>query len=197
MSVLTQHALVLNRSWVAISTTPVRSALSLVYQGTARFILPETYETYDFDSWADLSRSADDRPIRTVRLGLKVPEVILLLFYDRVPKREVPFSRRNIYRRDGYVCQYCRSRPGSRELSIDHVTPRSRGGKSTWENCVLACTDCNARKASRTLAEARMQLLRSPVRPRWPAPFSIPVGSVRQSWTRFISERYWNAELVD
>lgn len=197
MSILTQHTLVLNRSWVAISTTPVRSALSLVYQGTARFILPETYETYDFESWADLKLAREDPTIRTVRWGLKIPEVILLLTYDRIPKRDVPFSRRNIYRRDGYVCQYCRGRPGTRELSIDHVIPRSLGGKSSWDNCVLACTDCNAHKANRMLAEAGMHLLREPVRPKWPAPFSIPMGSVQQSWSRFISERYWNTELVD
>jgi 5-methylcytosine-specific restriction endonuclease McrA len=169
----------------------------MVYQETARFILPETYETFDFDSWADLKLVEGETCIRTVHLGIKVPEVILLRFYDRVPRREVPFSRRNIYRRDGYVCQYCRGRPGSRELSIDHIVPKSRGGKTTWQNCVLACTDCNARKANRTLDAAGMRLIRPPRRPRWPTELTIPLGSIRSSWTRFISERYWNTELVD
>lgn len=197
MSVLAERTLVLNRSWVAISTTPVRSALSLVYQRIARVILPETYETYDFESWADLKLEDGESCIRTVRWEIKVPEVILLLFYDRVPRRQVPFSRRNIYKRDGFVCQYCGDRPGSHELSIDHIVPRSLGGKSTWENCVLACTDCNAHKASRSLEEARMTLIQIPRRPRWPARFALPLGSIRTSWAQFISERYWNVELVD
>ncbi|MCZ6691231.1 MAG: HNH endonuclease [Planctomycetota bacterium] len=197
MSVLANRALVLNRSWVAISTTPVRSALSLVYQEIAHVILPDTYETFDFNSWADLKLAEGEHSIRTVRWEIKIPEVILLRFYDRVPKREVPFSRRNIYKRDLYVCQYCGSRPGSRELSIDHIVPRSQGGKSTWVNCVLACTNCNAYKANRSLVSASMRLIKQPRRPRWPARFALPMGSVRTSWSKFINDRYWNVELAE
>lgn len=197
MPVLAEHALVLNRSWVAISTATVKSALSLVYQGIARVIQPETFETYDFESWADLKLAEGEDCIRTVRWEIKVPEVILLRYYDRVPKREVPFSRRNIYKRDGYICQYCGSRPGSLELSIDHLIPRSQGGKSTWENCVLACTDCNARKANRSLDWAGMSLIQTPSRPRWPARFALSMGPIRTSWTKFMADRYWNIELVD
>ena len=197
MSVLVDRTLVLNRSWVPISTAPVKSALSLVYQEIARVILPKTYQTFDFESWADLQLTDGEECIRTVRWEIKVPEVILLRYYDRVPRREVPFSRKNIYKRDGYFCQYCGDRPGTQELSIDHVLPRSLGGKSTWENCVLACTDCNAHKANRTIDEAEMKLIQRPRRPRWPARFSLPMGSVRTSWARFITERYWNVQLVD
>ena len=76
--------------------------------------------------------------------------MITLTEYDRVPANAVTFSRRNIYKRDRYTCQYCGVQPGSEELTIDHVLPRSRGGTSTWENCVLACLECNKRKADRT-----------------------------------------------
>jgi len=103
--VLNQPTLVLNRSWVAISTTPVKNALSLVYRQVARIIQPETYEIHDFDSWADLSLHAGEPHVRTPRLQIPVPEVILLRSHDKIPTRNVPFSRRNLYRRDSYRCQ--------------------------------------------------------------------------------------------
>ena len=130
---LDRPTLVLNRSWVAISTTTVRSALAMVYKGVACAIQTETYETHDFESWADLSVMADQPGIRTVKRSVRVPEVILLLRHNRVPRQSVPFSRRNLYRRDRHRCQYCGDRHPTTELSIDHVVPRSRGGRTLWE----------------------------------------------------------------
>ena len=75
-----------------------------------------------------------------------------------MPAAAVTFSRRNIFKRDRYVCQYCGSQPGSEELTIDHVVPRSQGGVSSWTNCVLACMTCNKRKADRTPEQAGMML---------------------------------------
>ena len=89
-----------------------------------------------------------------MRLRLRVPEVIVLAEYDRLPTAAVTFSRRNIFKRDHWTCQYCGAQPGSEELTIDHVLPRSQGGISTWENCVLACVACNKRKADRTPEQA-------------------------------------------
>ncbi len=102
-----------------------------------------------------------------MRFKLRVPEVIALTDYDRLPMAAVTFSRRNIFKRDHYTCQYCGAQPGSEELTIDHVVPRSQGGVSTWENCVLACMACNKRKADRTPEQARMRLRKKPVRPAW------------------------------
>lgn len=195
--VLSEPTLVLNRNWVAIQTTTVRNALCLLYSGVARAIHTETFETHDFDSWADLAISRDEPRIHTVRLEIKVPEVILLLSYDKVPRRQVTFSRRNLYRRDRYTCQYCGATPGSAELSIDHLIPRSRGGRTTWTNCVLACVNCNKQKGNRTLVEAGMSLLGSPAVPKWSPYIQIPLYRKRESWEKFISEAYWNTELVD
>ena len=94
-----------------------------------------------------------------------MPEVIVLKTYDRLPTNSVTFSRRNIFKRDRFTCQFCGRQPGSEALTIDHVVPRSQGGTSTWENCVLACIDCNARKADRTPEQARMPLRHAPIRP--------------------------------
>jgi 5-methylcytosine-specific restriction endonuclease McrA len=194
---LNEPTLVLNRSWVAISTTTVRDALSLVYRGVARVIQPETYETHDFDSWADLAVAKEEPVIRTVKLQIRVPEVILLTRHDRMPERSVPFSRRNLYRRDGLRCQYCGRRQPSSELSIDHVVPRSRGGRTIWENCVLACIPCNVRKGNKLLSEAGMHLVRLPTKPPWSPCLTVTVARRRASWEKFVSEQYWNVSLEE
>ncbi len=195
--ILQERTLVLNRSWMAITTTSVRHAVSLVYQRAARVICPDTYQTHDFDSWSELAVARDQPCVRTVANQLRVPEIIVLATYDGLPRRNVPFSRRNLYRRDQHMCQYCGGRPGTEELSIDHVIPRSRGGRSTWENCVLACVECNKRKSNRMAWEAGMALLRHPRVPRWSWDVEVSVGRRRASWDTFISDRYWNTELKD
>ncbi len=192
---LNDPTLVLNRSWVAISTTTVREALSMVYRGVAKVIQPETFQTHDFASWSDLAARRDEPVIRTVRFDLRVPEVILLLRNDRMPVRSVPFSRRNLYRRDGYCCQYCGRKQPTSELSIDHVVPRSRGGKTTWENCVLACIPCNVTKGHRTLEASGMYLVTKPRKPDWSPCLTVTVQRRRASWEKFVSEQYWNVAL--
>ena len=196
-SLLNERTLVLNRSWMAITTTTVRHALSLVYQRAAKVICPTTYEAHDFDSWSSVSAARSEPCIRTIALRIRVPEIIDLGLYDGMPRRTVAFSRRNLYRRDDFACQYCDVRPGSEELTIDHIVPRSVGGRTTWDNCVLACVACNKRKANRPLSKAGMRLLRKPAIPRWSWDVEISFGVRRTSWQTFLSERYWNVELQD
>jgi len=192
---LAHHSLVLNRSWLAIATTPVARALGLLYSGAAKAIRPDTYELHEFESWADLAIPPDEPYVRTVTLSIRIPEVIVLTRYDGMPKQTVVFTRRNLYKRDRNTCQYCSKRPGTSELTIDHVIPRSRGGKSSWENCVLACVRCNRKKADRTPDEVGLHLLQQPVKPRWAPTLGIPIARVRQSWAKFVSEGYWNIPL--
>jgi 5-methylcytosine-specific restriction endonuclease McrA len=137
----------------------------------------------------------DERFIQAVRFRLRVPEVVTLTKYDRLPDAAVAFSRRNIFKRDKYVCQYCSNQPGTGELTIDHVVPRAQGGESTWENCVLACIACNKAKADRTPKQARMRLRKDPVRPAWKPLYAAHDMRI-ESWSKFISEAYWNAELA-
>lgn len=194
--VLDGRTLVLNKSWTAISTTSVRNALGLVYRGVARAVCTDTFTPHDFESWTELSQArANGEYVSTVSLRIRVPEVVVLSTFRGFPRRTVAFSRRNLYRRDSFTCQYCGAQPGTELLSIDHVVPRSRGGRSTWENCVLACLDCNKRKASRTLEEAGLRLDRKPFRPPGGPAFEMSLGLRRASWERFVSERYWNVEL--
>jgi 5-methylcytosine-specific restriction endonuclease McrA len=192
---LSEPALVLNRNWYPIGTTTVRDAICMVYREAAKALDPHDCSVHDFDSWASLRVAENEPCIRTVRLRLRVPEIIVLNTYDSLPRRRVPFSRRNIYKRDGYRCQYCGARPPIAELTIDHVVPRSLGGHSSWGNCALACLRCNRRKAHRTPFEAGMHLLREPGEPTWSPYVSIPLVKRRASWEQFVSDRYWNVEL--
>ncbi|HND56294.1 MAG TPA: HNH endonuclease [Pirellulaceae bacterium] len=196
-SALEHPTLVLNRNWTVVNVVPVRRALILVCRNAARIIAPETYETHDLSSWAAQAIGADESSIRLVSRAIRVPEAIVLVTYERPPQQHVPFTRRNLYRRDANTCQYCGRRPGTEELSIDHVVPRSMGGRSSWTNCVLACVRCNIRKGSRTPQESAMRLLRKPFKPRWMPQITLPPGLVKRSWPQFISDRYWEVELTD
>jgi len=195
LAALDRRALVLNRSWLPISVTTVRDALSLMVRDVARVVVPETYEVLDFDSWAALGAADHEPHIRTVSLKIPIPEVIQLLHYDGRPEREVVFSRRNLFRRDGHRCQFCGKRPGADAVTIDHVLPRSRGGKSSWENCVLACIDCNKKKRDRLPHEAGMKLKTKPIKPKWHPVLALPLGQKSESWERFVSRAYWDTPL--
>lgn len=116
--------------------------------------------------------------------------------YDRLPTKVVAFSRRNVFKRDNFTCQYCECRPGSEELTIDHVVPRAQGGISSWGNCVLACVECNHHKGNRTPDQALMPLLKPPVRPIW-NPSYARSGARLESWSKFVSDAYWNIELEE
>jgi 5-methylcytosine-specific restriction endonuclease McrA len=193
-AVLDRPTLVLNRHWQPVGVAPVARSLTLVAAERARFVDPADFRQYTWADWARLIPPADEPFIQAVRFRLRVPEVITLAEYDRVPASAVTFSRRNIYKRDRYTCQYCGGQPGSEELTLDHVLPGSRGGTSTWENCVLACLVCNARKANRTPDEARMPLRKAPIRPRW-KPLYARQDVAIESWSKFLSEAYWSVEL--
>ena len=200
ISVLNTKVLVLNRSYLPVHITSVRRAFSLLYQGVACAV-NEQYRTFDFDSWSDLSVSVHDDTIGLVGRVVRVPRVILLVTYDRVPRRQVRFSRFNIYSRDRNACQYCGAKFARSDLNLDHVVPRSQGGLSRWENVVCSCHACNRRKGGRTPVQAGMRLLHPPRRPEW-TPFMLETFSLRRykEWMPFLSTvdaSYWNTELLE
>ncbi|MEW6744708.1 MAG: HNH endonuclease [Planctomycetota bacterium] len=184
---LHEATLVLNRNWVPIDVTTVRHALVLVYQDVARVVNPEDYSTHDFSSWVALEIDAAVPCVRTVSLRVPLPEVIVLSFYAGYPHKSAAFTRRNLLKRDNYSCQYCGAEPGVDKLTIDHVLPRSRGGISSWENCVVACPTCNKRKGGCTPEEAGLRLRRRPFRPVWSP--RLVLGRTRQkaSWEKFVN----------
>jgi 5-methylcytosine-specific restriction endonuclease McrA len=192
--VLQRPALVLNRNWQPVNVATVARALVLLWNESARVVDPADYQLYTWADWSRLAPRADEPVIRTIRQRLRVPEVIALTGYDRLSTAAVTFSRRNIFKRDHFTCQYCGVQPGPEELTIDHVLPRSKGGTSTWENCVLACLDCNKRKDDRTPEKAGMKLRKPPVRPVWKPLYAAHRERI-ESWAKFVSEAYWNVEL--
>lgn len=185
---LERATLVLNRSWRPVHVTTVRRALCMLFREAARVVEPVTLSTFTFEEWLEQPVGDDTTVIRSPSVRLSAPEVVLLVHYDRVPCHEAPFTRRNLFLRDEFTCQYCGKKCNSDHLSVDHVLPRSRGGSTSWENCVLACVLCNAKKADRTLKEVGFRLLRPPVRPRWTPYLNLRPSQQMDSWSRFAPE---------
>jgi len=195
---LSSNVLVLNHSYFPVHITSVRRALVMLFQGIAR-VVDEQYQTFDFETWADLSVERHHESVGLVNRMIRVPRVLLLSTYDRLPKKSVRFSRYNIYLRDRNTCQYCGHPFPKYELNLDHVIPRSRGGKTTWENVVCSCIDCNRRKGGHLAEEVGMRLMRRPVKPQWgPLSDFLIKGIQYQQWKPFLNVvdfSYWNLEL--
>lgn len=199
-TLLSQHVLVLNRLWQAVNVCTVRRALTLLFQGHAHAVLNAedgSFRTYSFEEWHDFSRQQPGgETIAAISFRIRVPRVILLLVYDRVPKKEVKFTRHNIFERDKNTCQYCGKVFDRKDLNLDHVIPRDRGGPTSWENIVCSCIACNTRKSNRTPDEAGVRLIRKPRRPKWRPFIQIELSLQRHdSWKHFIDLAYWNVEL--
>ncbi len=135
-----------------------------------------------------------DAEIRAVSYVVRVPAVVRLRKAFRRHVKPVKFSRVNIYARDHHRCQYCGDKCTIAGLTYDHVVPRSRGGATSWDNIVSCCYTCNARKANRTPAEAKMRLLAKPTRPTWLPEVQIRVSakSIPDAWRDYV---YWTGEI--
>jgi 5-methylcytosine-specific restriction endonuclease McrA len=198
---LDSSVLVLNRLWQAVNVCSARRAFSLIYSGQAQVVDAQSgdYQTFDFEEWRDLST---DEPgpdlVHTLNFSIRVPKIIVLLVFDRLPRKDVKLTRQNIFMRDQFHCQYCSKKFDRNDLNIDHVVPRSRGGKTTWENIVCSCIRCNTKKGNRTPEQARMPLKRVPKAPRPRAFLNITMSKVpHDSWKTFVDVAYWNVELSD
>jgi 5-methylcytosine-specific restriction endonuclease McrA len=185
--VLELPTLVLNQQWQPVHVTTVSRSLILLWNDAARVVDPELYRLFSWRDWAERTPSEGEACIRSARLRLAAPQVITLLYYDRLPKTAVTFIRRNVAKRDHFTCQYCAAQPGAESITIDHIMPRSQGGTSTWINCVAACERCNAKKGDRTPEQAGIRLRHRPVRPEW-KPFCAAQGARIESWARFLPQ---------
>lgn len=201
-SVLEQPVLVLNRLWQAVNTCSVRRAFTLLYQGQAQVVSAEdgkNFATHDYRSWWDISQSHPEKEmVRTISFSIRIPRVIVLLIFERLPKKEVKFTRHNVFERDKNTCQYCGKVFERVDLNLDHVLPRDRGGQTTWENIVCSCIPCNTKKGNRLPHEAGMLLVRKPKRPKWRPFVNISISNhPHDSWKHFLDLAYWNVELGD
>lgn len=186
-AVLERPTLVLNRHWQPVQVATVARSLTLLWNAAAYVVDPVDFRLYAWSDWASLEPREDEPFIRTVRSRLRVPEVLTLTRHDKPRQGAVTFSRRNVFKRDQSTCQYCGIRPGPEHLTLDHVVPRSRGGATTWENCVLACASCNARKSNRSPEQAGLRLRKPPVRPIWKPVYDAHISRVA-GWSPFLGE---------
>ncbi len=204
VSGLNASVLVLNRHYMAVHVVGVRRAFGLLLNQLAEVIHIEDgqYGNYDFQSWREISelraefKEPEEDWVRSVNFEVCVPRVLRLLYYDRLPKQRVRLNRRNIFARDGNLCQYCGKRYSTSELSLDHVVPTCRGGGTSWENLVCACVKCNVRKGGRTPKQAGMKLICKPVRPKRSPMLTVKLGNPKYaSWKTFLDTAYWSVDL--
>jgi len=174
--VLSLPVLIVNRYFQPVHVTTAKRAMVLLYGGAAHAV-DQFGEPYDFDAWRTMPIGEDDDSIPIVGGALRVPRVLHLQKYDRTPRSTIRLTRRNLMFRDAHQCQYCGKQPPVRDLNIDHVVPRSRGGPDSWENLVTACRMCNLRKGWKTPEEANMALARRPFRPKWSTAAQIILGT--------------------
>jgi 5-methylcytosine-specific restriction endonuclease McrA len=185
---LSLPVLVINRNFQAVRITTARRAMRLIFTGSAR-VLTDEGELLGFGEWLSLPvRAGQDDGIGIIDGALRVPRIIHLVRYGRMRRPTVRLTRRNLMLRDSYTCQYCSRRHPVRELDIDHVQPRSRGGEDSWTNLVTACQACNRRKGRCTPLEANMPLAQRPVRPRWSTAVQLLAGTALRfkEWEPFL-----------
>ncbi len=162
--------LVLNASYEPLNIVSVKRAIVLLLKEKAELV------------------EAAKSKLRAERLAFDWPLVIRLVTYVPLPRRlPLPLSRRVILARDMFTCQYCGTQPPRADLTIDHVLPRSRGGATSWENVVAACSQCNRRKGNRTPEEAGMHLLSVPARPRFIAVVLLGEAQAHEAWYKYLT----------
>lgn len=186
--VINNEVLVLNSSWTAIRIRTVKEALKLVFAERALILdrdkESQAWETFTWEKWITLPVGKNEKFIQSAKMEVRCPEVIILTRYHKVPQM-TRITKKKIYMRDQCVCQYTGKKLKPHELNIDHVIPRSLGGKFSWDNCVCCSKEVNTKKGNRTPDQAGLKLLKKPTRPNAP----ILVDKRRkypESWEPFI-----------
>lgn len=159
-------ALVLDQTYYPIQIVDWKDAMRLFFSGRAEVV--EHHEQSN---------------IRSPRASYKVPKV-LRVFQKVFAPRDVRFNRFNVFLRDDYTCQYCSFKGLHTELTLDHVFPKSRGGKTHWDNIVTCCFTCNNKKADRTPAECSMRLKKTPKKPHWGPLWGVRLNDHEAQWWR-------------
>lgn len=187
-----ETVLVLNRNWQAIHVKNPLEAMTMMYSDTATALDIRGEDHMVPLKWADwvqlpIEQGKDDF-IQTVRGNIKVPKVLVLCNYDKVPRKRPKFSAKAIWERDQGICQYSGKKLTPQDANIDHVIPRSRGGRTDWGNCVLTHKEINSKKADRTPEEAGLKLIRKPQDPKeLPSTFYIKNKHNVREWDMFLN----------
>lgn len=213
MTALNNPVLWLNKSWLPHDSKTVEESFKTVCSDRGLF-LDSMYVPHDLGSWFNLPVEDGAEFIQLIRTRIRVPEIMLLAEYNKIPVRNVVFCRRNLWRRDKGRCQFCGQQPAQDDITMDHIHPKSKGGLSTFENCVLCCTSCNLQKGNRSLEKANMRLQKQkrhsngewstiyydrPKRPVWNPLYALRRRTYPKSWAAFLKNfdesLYWEVEL--
>ena len=183
--------LVLNRNWQAIHVKSPAEAISMMYTDAATgldILGEDNMVPYRWKDWVSLPKDETSEYISTIRGEIKIPKVIVLCKFDRVPLKRPKFSLGAVWNRDEGICQYTGKKLSKNEGNVDHILPRSRGGKTSWDNCVLTHKEVNAKKADRTPEEAGLKLIKKPVAPKYmPSSHYIKNKHKIKEWELFLN----------
>jgi 5-methylcytosine-specific restriction endonuclease McrA len=161
--------LVLNKNWQAVGIKNPADTFAMLMTDTATGLDIRGLDhmvPLRWNDWINLPIDEDDEFVQTINQRIKIPKVIILSKFDKVPRKRPRFSQKNIWIRDNYTCQYTGKKLKPGEGNIDHVVPRSKGGSTDWTNCVLACKKINAKKADARPEEVGLKLLKKPEPPK-------------------------------
>jgi 5-methylcytosine-specific restriction endonuclease McrA len=179
------QVLMLNKSFIPIKVINIKKAICLLYNNKAKVLEAESYNVYEWEDWTKLYLEKYKK-IKTSSFELCVPEIIILKNYDKVERKRIMPNKKNIYKRDKGLCQYCGKFLSSQESTIDHINPKSKNGKFTWDNCVISCVKCNLKKSNYDLKEVGMKLMKKPETPNFEKiNFCFLNSEVPKSWHLF------------
>ena len=188
MSILNEPVLVLNKSYTAVHINSVREAIIKICLGVADAIDTNDHSRYEWDTWRDINPTGNGQKfIQTSHDFILAPKIIILKDYNKIPVFEVKLTRRNVFIRDNFRCQYSGRKLRINEATLDHIVPESRGGKSDWNNLVTCDRAINSKKGHKTLAEAGLKLINYPKKPHWNPLFCATLHIVPQEWTSYLS----------
>ena len=193
---LKTQVLVLNKFFSPAKITIAREALSALFKDRAH-VVDDKYNSHTLEQWIVHCSLIDKNPAESLKyagkifspsLSLYIPRVIRIPSNTRNPSSPiVRYSRHNIYKRDGNICQYCSKYCKTNMKTLDHVIPKSKGGKNTWQNVVTCCRICNSKKGNKTLSELGWKLINKPIAPKWTLQIKTSANQIQnQYWKNFI-----------
>jgi 5-methylcytosine-specific restriction endonuclease McrA len=189
MDALKTPVLVLNKLWTPIRVIPSIRAFTLLFAGKASVVDVVDYAVFTWDEWSKVPAQEGEPVIHTSNANIKLPEVIVLSNYDKLPKKGMKLTKRNIFLRDNFTCQYSGKTVNTKTADIDHIIPKSRGGTTSWDNLVVCSKTINREKADKTPQEAGLKLLKKPGRPEPQVIYIDPRMDMPDSWAKFISKK--------
>ena len=178
--------LILNKSWTPIRVKTVETSIKLVWRKRAVFVDAKDYSVYNWEEWILLPIEENELYIQTPKIRVKLPEVIVLTEYNKIPSYDVRLTRRNIFVRDNFTCQYTNKKVNYNNADIDHIIPKSKGGRDKWDNLVVASKEINRKKGNKTNEETGLKLIKKPKKPDYKSLIIDPRINIPESWKKFI-----------